>query len=210
MCNINLSVYYIKNIECVMLVEITGQGMSIGANLHKYVEEEIDLIKKYLPNAIDVKIVITKQSFYFHTHIIINPGIKKSNALLVAEEEAKDPYDSFDGALRRIKGKIRRFKDKLKHKHATDEDLQEREKILSHNVDINDYIIHYEDGENLDINIKNKQIRNIPTLSLSDAVMHMDFESKKSYFFVNEENNKVTVLIKQDDGSISCAEIQKQ
>ncbi|CAK8163475.1 hypothetical protein CAXC1_60013 [Candidatus Xenohaliotis californiensis] len=189
-----------------MLLDVTGQGVKIGDALNKHIKNHIEVVKKLLPHAIDMKVIFKKISFNFHAKITINPGIKH-NIFLSGDADAHDPYDAFSQALKKIEGKIRRYSSHLHKKYTANTNTQLKNHLKKDGVTVNSYIVHYDHEDEMIPNIKNKDITKLQTMSLLDAIMHIDFSSQTILVFVNEKNQRITTLTKQNDGSFSCVEI---
>lgn len=96
-----------------MNIIISGKHMETGEALQQHVEEHLTAgVSKYFENAIDAKVVFSKNDHMFHCHITVNEGVK-DGIIISAEDEEAEVYEAFNKSLDKAVKQLRRYKRKL-------------------------------------------------------------------------------------------------
>lgn len=103
-----------------MKVIISGQHLSIGDSLRKYIENNVTHITaKFIEHAVSASIMLSKSHHFFNTDIIINDGTG-THTILKGSAEDVDAYKSFDLAMEKVTAQFRKHKEKMKNHHKQD------------------------------------------------------------------------------------------
>jgi ribosomal subunit interface protein len=190
-----------------MVTTVSGKHMEVGAALQKYVHDRIDLgVKKYLYDITQAKIVFSKNSYLYHTDIMIHDA---HMGLIKAECESDDVYASFDNAVVKIEKQLRKYKGRIK-KHIHTRSLKEIDNTSASGVK---YILnmpaipehhddHDHDHDHEPVTIAEKAV-NIERLTVSEAIMKMDLAHLPALMFTNKLNNRINMVYHRSDGNIS-------
>jgi ribosomal subunit interface protein len=107
-----------------MPFRVSGKNMSVGAALRGRINERVaEALGKYFDGGYSGHMTIGKDGFGFRAECAIHLD---SGRTLEAEGMAADAYDSADQAAIRIEKRLRRYKRRLKDRHATRPDRPRR------------------------------------------------------------------------------------
>jgi len=183
-----------------MNIQVNGKQLDIGNSLSSHVSDKTtELVYKYAKSATDSTITFSKDRYEYYCDI----SIHLSTGLRVqAKGKATDIYDSFEKSLEKIGKQLRRYKRRLKNHH--NDRIQPIEFINA-----NSYVISRYD-ENDDSNKKEslnpiiiaEMQEQIPTISVSEAVMQMELAGANMLIFRNSSHQKINVVHLRDDGNI--------
>ena len=183
-----------------MKIHVTGKQMDVGDSFRTYIETEFQaVIVKYFDDSLEGHVVISKGAHHITADISIHMG---RNVDVHCKGEATEPYVAFDQALSRLNSRLMRYKTRLKdhHKkhHGTNSDRVEIQKfILNPPSDVQE--APTQDGYPA---IIAEMTLDILTLTVSDAVMHMDLTDSPVVMFKNSSNNNFNVVYRRQDGNI--------
>jgi ribosomal subunit interface protein len=177
-----------------MKIQITGKHTDIGTSFNQYIQETLHAaMQKYFADPVDAHITIEKKGYQFHTEITshVCQGFD-----VVVKGQDHDPYTSFDMAVSRIKGRLSRYKTRLKDRRYNTQDVK-IELVQKYILDG----LEKEEKETHPSIIAEMQME-IPTLSVGDAVMRMDLQDLPVVLFKNPTNNQINVVFRRQDGNI--------
>ncbi|MCP5322549.1 MAG: ribosome-associated translation inhibitor RaiA [Candidatus Paracaedibacteraceae bacterium] len=177
-----------------MKIQITGKHTDIGEAFTQYIQETLQTaMQKYFADPVDAHIIIEKKGHQFHTEITshVCHGFD-----VVAKGHDFDPYTSFDMAVSRIKTRLTRYKDRLKDRRHSAENL----KIEMAQKYVFDGLEKIEQETHPTIIAEMKM--EIPTFSVGDAVMQMDLKDLPVVLFKNPLNNQINIVFRRQDGNI--------
>lgn len=184
-----------------MQISITGTHINIGASFKVYIEEKTsDTVTKYFDNPLEIHVTVSKQNHLIHTDISAHLGrglIIRGNASHI------EPYPSFDAALNKIEQRIRRYKSRLKQHHNKHEAANAQKTmqfILS--SEYRNLEEQHQDDASLQPAIIAELTQDIPTLTVSEAVMHMDLGDAPALLFRNKSHNGLNMIYMRPDGNI--------
>ena len=178
-----------------MTLQVTGKNLDVGEALRNYVVDRAEhTIEKYAGPSLSGHIRIEKQHGGFRTDCSIQ---LRSGFSLQSHGEAADAYASADLALERLDKRLRRYKRRLKRRHAPDDAqtqapyyvIQPTEEELEEPADDNPVII----AETQTV------IRELP---VSDAVMQLDLTDVPVIVFRNAGHGRLNVVYRRPDGNI--------
>lgn len=186
-----------------MQISISGQHIAIGNALQEYVRERtMQIVQKYFTKVISATVHFSKQGYFTVCDIIVNDGTGR-HMILKGNASSEDIYSSFDISISKIEKQLRKYKSKLKDRH-------ERVKVSEVPFTAVKYTISSAEPEDEDDEVKDdnpiiiaeKPVA-IPTLSVSEAVMHMDLEDLPTLMFTNRTTNRINVVYYRRDGNIA-------
>lgn len=187
-----------------MDINISGRKMNVGEALTEHAQYRLGTISdKYFTRSIDAQTTFTKDGPFFRVDISMHPN---QGINLQSHADADDPYAAFDTAADKVEKQLRRYKRRLKNHHhssASDVSVQlGRQTVLApepdEETDAPDTSAHSEDQP---IIIAEDET-NIPTVSVRDAVMLMDFSNTEALMFKNIKTNIMEVVYRRSDGNI--------
>lgn len=185
-----------------MKIRVSGKKFDVGQSLSEHVETALEAaVSKYFDNAIDADVVFWRESHLISVDIVVNEGTGH-NIVIKGQGQADEAYAAFDMACMRIEKQLRRYKRRLKNHHKLSlGELSLVSSGMKYVLSGNDQEEVLEEEENPLI-IAEKQ-SSIETLTVSDAVMHMNLANLPALMFINKKTGNVSVVYHRKDGNIS-------
>ncbi|WP_343564120.1 ribosome hibernation-promoting factor, HPF/YfiA family [Kiloniella sp. b19] len=182
-----------------MQLSVKGKQLDVGDALRTHIEESLSVIlNKYFGDALEVDVTLTKDAYLYRATVVahVSKGIR-----LEANGEAGEPYPAFDLAAERLSKRLRRHKRKLRdHKpEGGREAINAQHYILAGEAD------HSDDAEEeLDTAplVVAEMPTEIPTMSVSIAVMRLDLEDLPAMLFHNSSHGGLNMIYRRADGNI--------
>jgi ribosomal subunit interface protein len=182
-----------------MRYQISGKQIDIGNALQSHVKSELGaVVSKYAERPTDATVIFSKDAHEF----VCEATVHLSTGL-TAQAKASDNeiYAAFDKCGAKLEKQLRRYKRRLKHHHKS------RKRPVEHS-DAASYILAASqdvDGaepESLQPMIIAEMETKIPSISVGEAVMHMELAGAPVMVFRNEGNQGINVVYRRDDGNI--------
>lgn len=189
-----------------MNIQITGRHIDISDAFRDSVETGIEeLTSKHNVNPVETSITISKEGHLFLTdiHAHISKGLN-----LRSRGEGGDAYSCFQNALEKLKIRVRKHKEFMDH-HNKHHDVHFEEVsafVMNKNFSENGY----QPDEDLAPAIIAEMKKEIPTLSVSDAVRRFDLSEDGAYIFRNAKNDAINVVYRRSDGNIGWVDLNKE
>lgn len=195
-------------------ITITGRHVLVTEAMKDYALEKLSKIDRFSPRMIDVMLTMDIQKLDHRVDIVI----RFNNMKIKSHATSGDMYASIDLAVDKLQTQIRRYKNKIQDHHT---------KALNV-VDMNVNVIraHVEDelsemnGEIDEENEKSlvdryrphhvvsKEKRPLKTLSLDEAIMKMELSSDFFLVYRGEEDQKIKVIYRRNDGDFGVIETE--
>src|ERR1700754_3480998 len=189
-----------------MTLRISGKSISVGEALRDRVNDRTDeVLRKYFDGNYSGHITLSKDGFGFRTDCSLHLD---SGVTLEAESNATDAYASADGALLMIEKRLRRYKSRLKDRsarkaHVAAAALSDLDGFV---LDAPSYVIEApaEDDEVSGYNpvIIAEATTSMKRLSVSEAVMELDFTGAACLVFQHGSSGRVNIIYRRSDGNI--------
>ena len=174
-----------------MKYKFFGKNITVTPAIKNYSKKALDKLNKYFTNNKDIECRVVVRTYSVGTKAEIN--IYLQNMLLRAEVKNDDLYAAIDLAVDKLAGQIRKLKTKLKNKNI--------EGISFNNIEDTTETIETPTF------VKNKIIT-AQKMSLDDAIMNMEALGHSFYIFVDQDNQKLTIVYKREDGNYASIEIK--
>ena len=188
-----------------MQLKVSGKQVELSDALRVHVSEHLDTItNKYFDQAMEANITFSKARSFFTCDINLHAG---RGVTVRGEGEAADAHAAFDDAAEHIAKRLRRYRQRV-NDHARD--VTPRAKPEPGRQ----YILRDEDSapngetnghaepDSLHATIIAEADTVIETLSVRDAVMHMDLAYQQMLMFRNTKNGQLNVVYRRSDGHI--------
>jgi ribosomal subunit interface protein len=186
-----------------MQLLVSGKHLDVGDSLRGHVTHAIGVsAERYFGRAIEGKVVFQRDRRAFRADISLHVarGIN-----VQAHGEADDPYAAFDVAAERLDKRLRRHKRRIVARRKEPADTEASE-TATHRV----FAVSSPEGpadgaEDPDHGapaIVAEMALDIPTLSVSDAVMCLDLGEMPVLMFRNRANGGYNVVYRRPDGTI--------
>jgi ribosomal subunit interface protein len=191
-----------------MTIRVSGKSISVGEALRGRVSERTDeVLRKYFDGNYSGHITLSKDGFGFRTDCALHLD---SGVTLEAESNAADAYASADQALAQIEKRLRRYKSRLKDRsarktHAVAVAIAEME---APTLDAASYVIEAPAGEHEDeatpynAVIIAEATTSLKRLSVSEAVMELDFTGAPVVVFLHGSSGRVNIIYRRPDGNV--------
>lgn len=183
-----------------MHIYISGKHIDTGEAVRAHVEKNLThVVDKYFGKAVEAHITLSRENHLFKTSIAVHVG---HGIYVRAEGEATVPYPSIDQAIHIIEKNLRRYKKRLKDHHASGakENIQATQYVLAP-----EYLNREEKEEteaHLSPTIVAEAVHELPTLTVSEAVMRMDLAGDHVFVFKNSAHGHINVVHMRADGHI--------
>jgi len=183
-----------------MQLSVKGKQLDIGDALRSHIADSLDrMLSKYFGNVIDAHVTLSPEAHLFRAVVTAHVG---RNIQLEAQGEAIDAYAAFDTAAERLSKRLRRYKRRLRdhHKEVTPEQapLPAQQFILAGGDSD-------EEGEaslNGQPTVVAEMTTDIPSLTVSEAVMRMDLADLPAMLFRNSAHGGLNMIYRRQDGNI--------
>lgn len=175
-----------------MKYKFIGKNITVTPAIKNYSKKALDKLNKYFVNNANIECRVVVRTYNVGAKAEIN--IYLQNMILRAEVKHDDLYAAIDLAVDKLAGQIRKLKTKLKNKNVVG--------ISFNNIE--------DDTETLEtpIFVKNKVVT-AQKMSLDDAIINMEALGHSFYIFVDQDNQKLTVVYKRTDGNYASIEINE-
>ncbi len=184
-----------------MQITVQGKQMSVGDALRTHVTDKLEeMNSKYFNHGTDANITFSKEGHghgLIRSHISVRIG---SQIMVMAEASENDAYLAFDNAAEKAAKQLRRYKRRLR-------DHQDRlyrapEKAI---WAARDYTLS---NDTADAPAKDESLviaemaTNIPTLTVSEAVMRLDLAHQNAFLFRSAKHGGINMVYRRADGNI--------
>ena len=183
-----------------MPFRVSGKNLDIGEALRERVSGRIvEALSKYFDGGYSGHVTVEKEGFGFRTECAIHLD---SGITLHTEANAADAYASADQAALRIEKRLRRYKRRLKDRHAA------RANGAGAAIDAPSYVIeapsHETDDEVTEFNpvIIAESTTVLKQFSVSEAVMELDMTGAPVVVFRHASHGRVNLVYRRPDGNV--------
>ena len=192
-----------------MQIHITGRHTDVGEALKSHINDKIENLSQYFHNVVDVNVVLKLEG---HRHLAeVNTLL--SGIVLHAESEGADFYIAIDEVVDKLVRQLKKYKGRLqKHRKRRQESAAKYGEIAP----IQAVEQHVEEASLEEApddifseyipTVVHKDIRDLQSLSVDEAVMQMDLLHMNFYIFQNAKTGDINVVYRREDGKISWIE----
>ena len=168
--------------------------------MRRHIEDSLErILAKYFGDAIEARVTLSRNANHFRAQVSAHVG---RNIRLEAHGEAAEPYPAFDAASDRLSKRLRRYKSRLR-------DHRKEDSSQSEPIPAQQYILSREEDENGEWERSGDQpvivaemATEIPHLTVSEAVMHMDLADQSAMMFRNRAHGGLNMVYRREDGNI--------
>lgn len=190
-----------------MNLTVKGKNIDVGEALRAHIAEALDnIFGKYFSNPIEATVTLWKQSHLFFVNMSVHVG---RGILIQSEASADQAYSAFDLATDHLAKRMRRYKRRLRDHHRNSDQVAraaaqyyvlapEDEPQVDGGAD-------HQNGAEVDMGaptIIAEMQAEIPTLSVSEAVMRLDLSDLKAMMFMNSAHGGLNMVYRRNDGNI--------
>ena len=182
-----------------MPFRISGKNLDIGEALRERVNTRIvEALGKYFDGGYSGHVTVEKEGFGFRTECAVHLD---SGMTLHTEANAADAYASADQAALSIEKRLRRYKGRLKDRHAARGNGGAV-------VDAASYVIEaptddtVEESTGFNPVIIAEATTTLKQLSVSEAVLELDLTGAPVVVFRHANHGRVNIVYRRPDGNI--------
>lgn len=181
-----------------MQLSVKGKQLDVGDALRTHIKDSLStILSKYFGDAIDVDVTLTKDAFLYRSTVVchVSKGVR-----LEANGEAGEPYPAFDIAAERLSKRLRRHKRKLRdHKSKSGRGVMNAAYYVLSGEHEDDRVEKELDAVPLTVA---EMPTDIPTMTVSIAVMKLDLEDLPAMLFHNSSHGRLNMIYRRADGNI--------
>jgi len=189
-----------------MTLRVSGKNLAIGESLRQHVLEKVEtVVARYFGGTVSGHVVIAPEGSGYRSDCALHLS---SGATLLAEGRAHEPYASFDQAADRVERRLRRYKKRLKERHAADGAQGGGGGAL-----VASYVIEAPDedaeekGEFAPVIVAEASTR-VENLSVASAVMELDLTGAPLVVFQHAGSARLNIVYRRRDGAIGWLDPQ--
>lgn len=183
-----------------MQVLISGKNINIGQSLQATIEQKAqEISQKYSLAPIDCTVILSKDSN--NVRCAINYHLSR-NVNVRSTEDSDDAIISVDMAFHSLENRLRRHKKRLVDHHK-------KHDVNFEKTPARQYVLAAEQDNNSEIEIPENPLiiaemkTHIPSLSVGEAVMHMDLSDVPAMIFHNnKQEDLINIVYRRPDGNI--------
>ena len=178
-----------------MTIVVSGKHTDIGESLKKHVIDNLNnVVEKHMNEILEATVIFEKKGSSFKSEISVHVA---NNFIARSGDEDHDVYTSFNNALLKIETRLKKYKNRLRDKRRKPHELIDNHAASRYVVD-NFESDNQEDNPVVIAEMKDE----IPTLSVSEAVMKLDLTDSTAIMFKNKQNQLFNTIYRKSDGNI--------
>ncbi|HVJ40589.1 MAG TPA: ribosome-associated translation inhibitor RaiA [Dongiaceae bacterium] len=182
-----------------MNLTVKGKNLDVGDALRSHIGESLDSVfTKYFSNPIEATVTLSKQVHLFAAQISAHIG---RGILVQSEAEADQAYIAYDRAAERLTARLRRYKHRLRDHHRAEIQTQRAAQYVVAAGDLADTDEAEPAADTAPVIIAEMQTE-IPSLTVSEAVMRLDLSDQKAMMFLNRAHGGLNMIYRREDGNI--------
>ena len=170
-----------------MDIALTGRHMEITEAIRSKVQEKMELLDRVAPENCRADVVLGVEKFRQKVEVTLHAN----GRLIHAESVTNDLYASLDLAVDKLDRQLVRFKEKIRHGHASNG------QSVKTNMDNN----LVENEKPLPSLVKTKRFP-VKPMSLDDAILQMELLDKDFFLYTDAVSESLRVLYRRRDGSL--------
>ena len=185
-----------------MDVRVAGHQVDTGESLRDHAQQRVaEITEKYFSRSVGANVTFGRGPNNAFTCDILAPVTQ--GVVLKASYSARDPEMAFNGAADRIEKQLRRYTRRLKD-HTVDEDAQAYVENAGYTIFAGQP--QNENEEAAGAAIIAETMIDIPSSSVSDAVMLMDLRNTTALMFRNSGTGEFNMIYRREDGNVGWVE----
>lgn len=192
-----------------MDIRVSGHQVETGAALQTHAEERLGgIVEKYFSRALSSQVTLGKAPHGgFRCDIVTHV---MQGLILKGSAVAQDAHVALDQSADKIEKQLRRYKRRIKD-HSPAAEQARREEDAAYNGDNAAYTVFVVDEadeeEPADAPLVIAETRvDVPTATVSDAVMMLDLRNTNALLFTNAGTGVHNMVYRRGDGSIGWVE----
>ena len=196
-------------------ISITGRHVHVTDSMKEYAKEKISKIDRISHRIIDVWVTMDIQKLDHKVDIVL----KVDHIKIKVQATTNDMYASIDKASDKLQTKLRKYKDRIQNHQAKglaviDMNVNvvkmsgEEETIEELNDDIEEENRRQLEDSYKFHEIVNHEQRPLKLLTYDEAIMKMELSGDSFLVFRNEEDQKLRVIYRREDGNYGIIDVE--
>lgn len=196
-------------------ISVTGRNVLVTEAMQQYAIDKISKIDRFSNRVVDVNVVMDIQKLEHRVDLIV----KVDQIVIRCSASSDNMYASIDKVVDRLKSQLSRYKRRIReHQIKGITSIEISETIVAPSGDeeieqINDEIISENNVQLISSyaphQIVSKETRPLKTLNYSEAVVKMELSGDSFMVFRGEEDQKIKVIYRREDGNFGIIEPEK-
>lgn len=193
-------------------ITISGRHVLVTESMKDYALEKLSKLERFSPRMIDVMLTMDIQKLEHRVDIVM----RFNNMKIKSHAASGDMYASIDLAVDKLQAQILRYKNKIQDHHFKALNVVDmnvnviRASVEDEVAEVNGEIEEENEKSLLDKyrphHVVSKEKRPMKTLSLDEAIMKMELSSDFFLVYRSEEDQKVKVIYRRNDGDFGVIE----
>ncbi|MEN8237094.1 MAG: ribosome-associated translation inhibitor RaiA [Pseudomonadota bacterium] len=189
-----------------MQVSVSGIQVDVGEAFQNHVNKVLKALHgKHNIDPIEVKVQLSKEAHQFRSDITSHLGagvVMRSHCLAI------DPHTSFDGASDNLSKRLRRHKGRLDAYHKHHGTRREKQMVPYYVIQPGETAEEAPIQEDASPPIIAEIQAEVPTITVSDAVMQLDLSQEPAMLFYNKSHGGLNMVYLRSDGNIGWVDPQ--
>lgn len=192
-------------------ITVTGRNVQITESMKDYAIEKVSKIERFVDRIIDVNITMDIQKLEHR----VDMSLKLNNVKINSQAVSNDMYASIDKAAHKLETQLLKYKARINDHHAKNHHAVE--------LNVNVFAAALETEINDDIENENqrslasafspaqiihKETRTLRILNVDEAILKMDLSGDRFLVYRSEEDRKLKVIYRKDDGNYGVIEVE--
>ena len=182
-----------------MPLRVSGKNLDVGEALRQRVSDRVaGAMGKYFDGGWSGHVTVAREGSGYRSDCALHLD---SGTILQAHADAQDPYASADAAVERIEVRLRRYRDRFKRRPSNGENDASLPEMAALTVltvpDDED-----EAPEGWSPTVVAEATTNLPRLSVSEAVLELDFTGAAVLVFRHAGHGRINVVFRRVDGHV--------
>ena len=187
-----------------MDIRISGHQMDTGEALQTRVEDRLQgIADKYFSRTISSQVTFGRGPHDSVTCDIVAHVMQ--GVIMKGRGQAQEAHAAFEAAAERIEKQLRRYTRRLKSRNGPSDPVSIDQIDLDAGYTVFDSAEEVEDVGDAPVIIAETRV-DVPTATVSDAVMMLDLRNTTALLFVNMATGSHNMVYRRNDGSIGWVE----
>jgi len=183
-------------------IHLIGRHLDITEAMQSYAVDKLKKVKRFGCRLIEASIVMDIQRFVHSVDFILDVN----NTKIKVSGKSTDMYASIDLAIGRLEAKLRKYHKRLSMHHATGNKSLKVHVVQGAPLEeINDQIeeatLRAHEEELIPHAVISQETMHLKTLTQEEAVMKMELSSDPCLIYVGEDDRKMKVIYRREDGN---------
>ncbi len=190
-----------------MDIRVSGHQLDTGAALQTHVTDRMNAIAdKYFARAISAHVTFGRGPHESMTCDIVAHVMQ--GVVLKGHHHARDAHIAFEGAGDKVEKQLRRYVRRLKDRNGSNVPPAPEDLDLSAGYTVFDAGDADDEAGEAPLIVAETRV-DVPTASVSDAVMMLDLRNTAALLFVNAGTSQHNMVYRRADGTIGWVEPQR-